>query len=327
MHGLWSSMTVAEIDRELDAAKAGGLEAVRVDVGWSSIETNGKGQFSQPYIEKADTFFTHAQARGLEVIAVLFSTPCWASTAPSDLKQSCSGAWWERGVTAYPPADPADFADAAAWVAKRWGDQMRALEIWNEPNHSLFLEGPDPAASYASMLRAAYPRIKAAQPSLTVLGGSLVYSDGDFLRDLYDRLAIKGSHDGIAYHPYSEGRDPDDVTAAVERKYSYRLGTEWMREIMVAHGESALGLWITETGFPTCTEGANSWCVTPEKQAEYTVDNHRIAREWPFVEAVIAYNLRNKGTDPDSFEAQMGLLRRDLSPKPAYEALRAELGR
>lgn len=327
VHALWSSMTVAEIDRELDAAKAGGMDTVRVDLGWSALEIAGKGQFNQAYVDKADTFFAHAQARGLKVITVFWTTPCWASSAPSDVKQDCAGAWWERGVERYPPARPADFADAAAWVARRWGGQMHALEVWNEPNHTQFLKGPDPAASYAGMLKAAYPSLKAARPGLTVLGGSLVYSDGDFLRDLYDRLAIKGSHDGIAYHPYSEGRDPDDVTAPVDRKYSYRLGTEWMREIMVAHGESALGLWITETGFPTCTAGAHGWCVSPEKQAEYTVDNHRIAREWPFVKAVITYNLRNKGTNPDSFEDQMGLLRRDLTPKPAYDALRAELGR
>ncbi len=328
LHPLWGDASVAGFDRELDMARAAGMDTVRVDLGWSTLEERGKGQFSQWYVDKADTFFQHAKDRGIRVIATFLSTPCWASSAPEELKQGCAGSWWSRGVQTYPPTRPADYADAAEWVARRWGDKLHAIEIWNEPNMSHFLKGPDPAASYAGMLKAAYPRIKAARPALLVLGGALLYSDGNFLTDLYDRLGIKGSYDGISYHPYNQGRDPDDVTAPAATKYSYQLGTKWMRDIMVAHGDSAVDLWITEVGFPTCTLGAHPWCVTQDKQAEYTVDNYRIARErWPFVRAVITYNLRNKGTAPSYFEDQMGLLWRDFTAKPAYNALAAELKR
>ena len=327
MHPLWGSTSVADFDRELDLAKAAGMDIVRADLGWATIEEQGKGQYAQWYVDKADTFFAHAKARGLKVLVTFFHTPCWASSAPEDLKQGCTGAWWDRGVHVYPPTNPADFADAVEWVVRRWGSQMHAIEIWNEPNHPAWMKGPDPAAGYAAMLKAAYPRVKAARPSVQVLGGALVYSDGAYLTDLYDRLGVKGSFDGLSYHPFA-GRDPDDASPNVATKYNFQLGTQWIRDIMVARGDGAKEMWMTEVGFPTCTPGAHVWCVTPEKQAEYDADHYRIAREkWPFVRGVITYNMRNKGTDPGEFEEQMGLLWRDFTPKPAYYAVRDELTR
>ena len=327
LHPLWGGTTPADYDRELDAAKAAGLDTVRMDLGWSAIEHAGKGQYAQWYVDKADVFFAHAKARGLKVIATLWSTPCWASTAPADVKQGCEGAWWDRGVERYAPANPGDYADFAAWVTRRWGASLHALEVWNEPNYDAFFKSPDPARDYAAMLKAAYPRVKAARPSLTVLGGSLLYSDGDFLWDLYEH-GVKGSFDGLAYHPYSGGRDPDDVTTPIAHDRSYQLGTKWLRDIMVAKGDSARGMWITEVGFPTCAPEVMAWCVTADKQAEYTADNYRIAHQkWPFVKSVITYNLRDRGTNPNSFEDNMGLLRRDFSAKPGYHALKAELAR
>ncbi len=321
VHPLWSDSSVADFDRELDMAKSAGADTVRIDLSWSSLETAGKGRYSDWYVTKADTFFEHARDRGIKVIATFWSTPCWASTAPAGLKQGCAGRWWERGVHLYAPAKPADYADAVEWVTRRWGDRMEALEVWNEPNLDNFLRGPDPARDYASILKAAYPRIKAADPSITILGGALASSDGAFLTALYGH-GIKGSYDAISYHPYGGGRDPARPGRPSEKKHSYQLGSRWIRDIMVAHGDGATGMWQTEVGFSTCTIGTSSGCVTERQQARYTADLFRIAREkMPYVKAVIAYNLRNKGTDPADAEAQFGLLERDFRPKPAYRSL------
>jgi len=328
VHPLWADSSTADFDRELDMAKAAGANSVRMDLSWSSLETEGKGEFSDWYVKKADTFLAHARARGLQVIATLWSTPCWASSAPEDLAQACEGAWWEREVHTYAPADSQDYADAAEWVARRWGTYLRAVEVWNEPNLEIFLKAPDPAEAYASILKAAYPRIKDAAPWVTVLGGSLAFSDGDFLTALYDEHAIKGSYDAIAYHPYNEGRDPRDPWLPQYRKYAFGPGTRWLREVMLKHGDEAVDLWITEFGFTTCAPGSSFWCVSEAEQARYTEAAYRIARErWPFVKAVINYNLRNKGSAPEDREAHFGLLRRDFSPKPAYAAFERALSR
>jgi hypothetical protein len=327
LHPLWGNSSVADFDRELDMAKSAGVDTVRVDLSWSSLETAGKGRYSDGYVAKADTFFDHAKDRGFKIIATLWSTPCWASAAPPSLKQGCSGKWWERDVHVYAPKRAADYADAAEWVTRRWGSRMEALEVWNEPNLDISLRSSDRVGDYASILKAAYPRIKAANPRLTVLGGALAFSDGDFLTALYDH-GIKGSYDDISYHPYSEGRGPDDLGRPQEKAYSYQLGSRWIRDIMVAHGDSATSMWQTEVGFSTCTIGTSRWCVTKRQQARYTADLFRIAREkMPYVKAVVAYNLRNKGVEPGDREGQFGVLNRDFTPKPAYEALSNALKR
>lgn len=325
MHPLWSNTSVSDFDRELDMARAAGVDTVRIDISWSSLEQSGRGNYANWYVEKADTFFEHAAQRGIKVIPVVWSTPCWASSAPAELRNGCEGAWWDRDVHLYPPRDPDDFADAAAWVAQRWGAHLRAIEVWNEPNLEYSLVARDPAAAYARILKAAYPRIKAVRPQLTVLGGAIAFADGYFLRQLYAN-GIRGSYDAISFHPYNEWRDPDDRWQREWRQYTYLPGTEWMREIMVAHGDAGRDLWITETGFSTCSPGSSRWCVTEEQQAEYTADNYRIARQWPFVKSVISYNFRNKGSAQDDRESQFGLVRRDFTPKPGYHALRRALG-
>src|SRR5437868_6395116 len=120
-HPLWTSQTIDESDRELDLLKQAGADVVRIDLSWTSLETAGKGQYSQWYVDKTDEFLQHAKDKGIKVIATLWSTPCWASTAPDDLKQGCTGDWWNRGVDHYPPADPADYGDIAGAVAAHWG--------------------------------------------------------------------------------------------------------------------------------------------------------------------------------------------------------------
>lgn len=325
LHPLWGDSSVADFDRELDMTKSAGADTVRIDISWSSLETAGKGRYSDSYVAKADTFFDHAKDRGIKVVATLWSTPCWASAAPEALKRGCSGKWWERDVHVYAPKRAADYADAAGWVARRWGSRMEALEVWNEPNLDISLRSSDRVGDYASILKAAYPRIKAANPRLTVLGGALAFSDGNFLTALYDH-GIKGNYDEISYHPYSEGRDPDELGRPQGKAYSYQRGSRWIRDIMLAHGDGTKGMWQTEVGFTTCTIGTSRWCVSEPQQARYTADTFRIAREkMPYVKAVIAYNLRNKSTDPGDREGQFGLLNRDFAPKPAYQMLRRAL--
>ena len=322
-HPLWTGSTPEDSERELDLLARAGANTVRIDLGWSTLEQEGRGVRSDWYVEKADLFFAQARARGLRPIVTFWSTPCWASSAPEELKQGCVGAWWDRGVHTYPPSDPADLAEAAAWVAERWGDEMAAIEIWNEPNLRQFFTSTDPARDYASILRAAYARVKQVRPGLPVLGPAMVMSDGSFLEALYAEGA-GGYFDGLSLRPFNQGRDPyDSSPQSAGRKYSYLLGVPWVREIMVAHGDADKRMWFTELGFSSCAPGANPWCVTEDVQARYVSDALRIARDrWDFVESISVYNLRNKGTNPTDRETQMGLVHRDFTPKPAYWAFR-----
>jgi polysaccharide biosynthesis protein PslG len=326
-HPLWDSSSTAIFDRELDLLAEAGANHVRIDVGWSTLEEAGDGTLASRYVDRADTFFAHARARGLGVIVTFWTTPCWASSAPADVKQGCSGPWWDRGVHLYPPSNPAEFGEAAAWVAQRWGHAITAIEIWNEPNYQHFFRTSAPARDYASLVRSAYPMIKAVAPGVTVIGPAMLTSDVWFLNAFYDEGG--GPYvDGLSLRPFNQGRDPYDASVPSSGvNNSFLLGVPQVRDAMVARGDGAKRLWFTELGWSSCAPGGTHiWCVTPEQQARYVADAFRIIRDrWDYVESVSVYNLRNKGVNPDDRETQMGLLHEDFTPKPSWWTFRSVL--
>lgn len=323
LHSLWSDRSPADVDRELDLARGTGADVVRVDVGWASLESAGKGELSPSYVRRLDSFMHGANARGLKVIATLFQTPCWASTAPESRRQGCDGAWWDRGVSAYPPADPSDYGDIARWVTARYGNRLAALEVWNEPNleGGRFWQSSRPAADYARLLKAAYPAAKAGDPDVPVLAGSLAGADRPFLRKLY-AAGIRGAYDGLAIHPYNEWRAPDDRWEPRWKQYTLLPGTRWIHAAQLAAGDRT-PLWITEFGWTSC-RGATA-CVSERRQAEYTARAFGIFARMPYVRAATSYDLREDGSDPSGFEDNFGLVNHDFSPKPAYAAVRTAL--
>jgi hypothetical protein len=324
LHPLWSGVSPRQAARELDLARRHGADMVRIDIGWSSLELDRKGRISRPYARRIDAFLDHARKRRVKVIGTLLGTPCWASSAPASLRQRCRGEWWERDVDRYPPRRARDFGDAAGYVARRWGRRLHALEIWNEPNLPAFLRSDDPAGSYARLVRAAYRPVKRAAPQLTVLAGAMLQSDGDFLDALYERGDILGHYDAISYHPYSSAPAEDDVTTAPES--SFIRGTRRLREIMVAHGDPDPELWATEAGASTCPRSLNRSCVSRSTQAARVADYIRVARRFPYLRAIVIYNLRDKGDHRVDIENGYGLVSRSLRAKPALHAFRDAAG-
>ena len=324
LHPLWTGVSPREAARELDLARRNGADVVRIDVGWSSLELSGKGDVARDYARRLDRFLAHARARRVKVIATLLETPCWASSAPRSLRRGCRGAWWRRGVASYPPRRARDYGDAARYVARRWGRDLHALEIWNEPNVQHFLRSDDPVLAYARLVRAAYRPVKRVAPRLTVLAGGTLRSDGDFLTGLYERGRIAGHYDAISYHPYSPA--PAEEDNDLGREYSLIGGTRWMREIMVAHGDRDVELWATEAGASTCPRTLHVDCVSRATQADRIAEYIEVSRGFPYVRAMVIYNLRDKGDSRDDVENGFGLVTRNLRAKPALDAFRRAAG-
>lgn len=320
LHSLWSNSSDENMARELDLVRDLGANAVRADIAWSSLQTTGPNEYSDWYVKKLDAFVAGAEARGMKVIAALWSTPCWASSAPETLKQGCTGSWWDRGVTKYMPVNLQDYARSAQWLTARYGTKLAALEVWNEPNHENFLTARDPAAAYAPLVKATYPLAKAGNRDVPVLAGALSFADSAFLDRLY-ALGIKGSYDGISVHPYNEWRAPTDMWDEEWRKYTLLPGLRSIRASQQAAGDNT-PVWITEFGWTNCTS-EDRWCVTAQQQASYLHDSFGVIDAEPYVKSAIVYNLRDKGTDRNDTEDNFGLMTRDYTPKPAYAAVRA----
>jgi hypothetical protein len=303
------------MQRELDLARDAGANVVRVDVSWSSLETGGRGDLSPWYVKKLDRFMNAASRRRLKVLATLFSTPCWASSAPEDLRQGCSGSWWQREqIQMYPPRNPQNYADTARWLTARYGSRLAALEIWNEPNleEDRFFIAPDEPRAYAELVKASYAAAKEGDPAVPVLAGALAYGNDGWVRSLYAN-GIQGHYDGLSVHPYNVGRPRPGAWS----------GIRWARRLQRAAGDTA-PLWLTEFGWSTCRIGSG-WCVTRSTQARLIGAGFAALEAEPNVKAGIVYNLRDNGTSADSMEDNFGLVGRDFTRKAAYFALRRAL--
>jgi len=300
--GLDSGSTPQAADREIAAAKALHAAIVRVAVPWSVLEPLGPGRISGHALAFTDRLIGDAAAAGIRVIMTVDSTPCWASSAPATLLRGCE-AGRPSHADAWPPRNPGDYAAITAYLAGRYGNRLAAIEIWNEPDQAnqLYFAGPNKPERYAALLRSAYPAIKAANGSVSVIAGSLVGSNGAFLRALYAN-GIKGYFDGLAVHFYNL------VLASVRS----------IREVQLAHGDSK-PLWLDEFGWSSCYPRhkvqEEQVCVTPSIQAANLSDVfHSLART-PYVAADLMYDLQDSGSE------QFGVLNGSGARKPAFAAL------
>ncbi|MCZ7572757.1 MAG: cellulase family glycosylhydrolase [Ardenticatenaceae bacterium] len=277
----------------------------------------------------ADNTVRGAEDAGLVLFLRLHNAPVWSHPG--------------RAAPSTPPDDPADFARFAAAVTARYRGRVAAYELWNEPNLAFeWGNAPPDPAGYVALLRAAYPAIKAVTPAATVVAGALSSTGGgsaaamgdlDYLAAMYAAGAARGvTHDAIATHPYGFGKPPD---AAADSGLGLRH-VEAQRAVMVAAGDEASLLWITETGWPVKAPAWDlgehaAWALNFTTQAAfYALLPATVARQWPFVAALFPFNLDFSTVAWYPAGQQMrayALLNPDGSPRPAYTALRRALRR
>lgn len=313
----------SDMDRTVDLTANTGFKWVRQSISWANGEYDGKGQYNSWWFAEWDAAIDKARARGLQVVLIIDSAPCWASADPD---KQCTGAWNEyRWNRQWKPERMQDYADFVSYVVNRYKDKgVHHYEIWNEPNHPDFwASGPD-AAEYVPMLRAGHQAVKEADPSATVLMGGLSSNDWRYLGHLYD--AGGGAYfDVVNVHPYTLAADPDacwNEPGTTRKAGGAFCGIEEIRAVADQRGDRDKPVWITEFGW---SSGTCSWCVSEAQQADYLVRAMRkVDENYPWVGVQMIYHLRNEpwlGEDPGNWFANLGLLNIDFSPKPAYEAV------
>ena len=170
----------------------------------------------------------------------------------------------------YPPLPQFD-ADWKAFVraAVTRYPNVRAIEVWNEPNIATFWSPAADPIRYAAVLKAAYDAVRAAGSKAPVLTGGLYpantingnVSAKDFLGQVY-ATAGAGVFDGIGSHPYAH-----------QEVYVDRMRTrlDALRAVRDQYGDSATPLWITEVGISSeATSG-----VGLDRQADVLADLYR----------------------------------------------------
>ena len=239
--------------------------------------------------------------------------------------------WASGGEGNTPPRDPELYAEFVGKLAQRYAGRIKAYIIWNEPNLAQEWGGKAPnPESYVALLRAAYSRIKEADPQALVVSAGLASTNERSHQAMDDRLYLRRMYeagareffDALGAHPYGFAYPPDDPRGSHQGLNMARL--EELREIMVAFGDADKKVWVTEFGWTTEGYGEWTWAeVTEEVQARYLTQAVAMAaQKWPWVELMAVWNLMAGEEQPPAYRG-FNLLRPDGSPKPAYKALQS----
>ncbi|MBB2992007.1 hypothetical protein FHR72_003503 [Mycolicibacterium iranicum] len=302
----------AAINRQFDVMAEMNVTWVRVDIDWSVVE-NQRGQFDWTY---PDAVVDAASARGMNVLAVVAFTPAWARPGtPGD----------DDAARHSRPAQLSEWAEFNRTVAERYAPRgVHSYEIWNEQNSSKFWPPRPDVNEYGTLFWVAADAIRAVDPHAAVLTGGLSpkfddtdaeIAPADYLDRLYANGAAKHA-DGIAIHPYTFPALPME---SPQRMVGGFKDLPELHAVMERHGDADKKLWITEFGAPTGTEAQ---AVSEDAQAAALIQARDQVKEWDWAGPLIYYELVDGGNDPADKEQNFGVLREDLSPKPAADALK-----
>jgi len=250
------------------------------------------------------------------------------------------------------PRDPAKLGNFVAALTKHYQGRVQAIEIWNEQNLAVENGGRvsiDDAGHYVELLKAAYTRIKAVDPSVYVIAGppsstgitkaSIAIDDMTYFEAMYSYNGgeVRDYFDAQAVHPGGSANPPDtlwpdDPSTAdgwTDHPTFYFRHVENVRALMERYGMGDHQIWITEYGWATHNstpgfEFGNQ--VSLEQQAEYIVGAMRRAREqYPWVGAMFLWNLNFATLRTRSEQSSFGILNSTGGPRPSFLAIQRYL--
>lgn len=322
-------------ERVVQLADNAGFEWIRQQVPWKDTERPDR-TFA---FDQLDPIVETVNAKGQKLMLSVVKSPDFLTGRPDD-----------NGL----PNDPQDFGRFVEALAERYKGKVQAIEVWNEQNLAVENGGrvvPEDAARYVELLKAAYPRIKAVDPTIVVVAGALsstgvtqpdlAVDDITYLKAMYayNDGEIKQYFDAQGFHPASAANPPDkkfpedpgDAPGWNDHPTHFFRHIEDVRAVMEQSGMGDRKIWITELGWATAntTPGYEyGQHVSFEQQAAYLKDAlRRTTDEYgAWVGAVFIWNLNfavlwGEQGNPQHEQAAFGLLNPDWSPRPAFSAV------
>jgi polysaccharide biosynthesis protein PslG len=284
------------VQANLDLIQQMGATSIRDEIDWAKVERQ-PGQYA--ISTSTDNFVNASLAKGQKPLVTL----CYGNP------------FYDNGDKPISPTAIEGFARYAEFVVRHFKGTVSRYEIWNEWDNGVGHTTPGTAATYVNLLKVVYPRLKAIDPNLVILGGAMSGGAvrGPWLGEMLAAGALS-SADAISIHQYifhSTGyrKTPealvDHINAAENTVRSYNGGKDFP-------------LYLTETGWPTTVLG-----TPPDEVADFDAQTVLLAPTMPFLKGIWWYDFQDNGTDPSNVEDNFGLVRADLSPKPGYFALSA----
>jgi hypothetical protein len=253
--------------------------------------------------ERLEANLKRARSADLKVVLCFAQTARWASTAPEGHA--------DFGI--YPPKNWPDLSRFVEAAVRRFGQDVNAWEIWNEPVIPWGWKGS--ADDVVTLHRTIHGAIRRVQPHATILGPCICQGTFPLLRlkafQSVLPLGILGYCDGLAIHPYRQPFGPEYTFFAEElaqlRAFADQRGVKQ-------------GLWITEIGWST-----SEYPFWPKRKVSELDQAAYLARSavTAVAQEVRLFNWHSLGEwdIPNPYEKQFGIVRAGMTgPKPAYVA-------
>lgn len=218
-YGVCAHLQRWEYDRaseELKLMKAGGIDHVRFDLDWDTLET-APGVWN---FDKMDSLAAMARENGIRILPILAYDVKWATPAWKHLPE---------------------FLNYVETAVRRYGDVMPCVEIWNEPNLPGFWRGKPSGTEYASLLVPAYRKIKELNPGITVAYGGTSLIPLDYIEESFKAGAAQAM-DVMCIHPYRCNEMPEEYLPS---------DLAALRKLMDQYGAGDKPVWFSEMGYST----------------------------------------------------------------------------
>ena len=297
----------------------GGFAIVRQHFYWNDIEPRA-GEFQW---DQSDRIVARVGEYGLQLVAVIDTTPVWARhPGEADLLHA-------------PPVNVNDYARFVVAFVHRYGDRVRYVQIWDNPNAHPFWgrRNADPF-EYTALLRASTIAARAVNPQVKIISAGLApnnelirehpdFSDVLFLRGMYDAGA-REYFDILGAKPYGMWSGPDDRRVASD-VFNFSRAI-LLREEMIAHDDAAKPMWAVEFGWnvlPKDWRGkASPWGTDTEETQSVRLAGaiQRARSEWGWMSALIVQTFQPNAPADDPVWG-FTLVGKDWRPRMLYSAL------
>jgi hypothetical protein len=304
---------IADGDRQLKESlsviKQAGVTSLRDDIAWGQIEkVRGHLEMSAAF----DTFVDEALKAGVQPLVIL----------------DYGNRFYDSGEKPRSPEAIEAFCHYAEFVVQHFKGRVKLYEVWNEWDlniggaetrdsapelYALLMQSAD---DYTTLIKHVYPRIKAVDPSIVVLGSGAPTAAG-VRNGWLERVLAQNTlpfMDAVSVHTYA--------FSETGRTRGPEAWAEWMEQLEATlqkyHEQRPVPFYITETGWPTELDRVGT---PPDVAATYLARIYLLARTMPFLKGIWWYDFQDDGWKPGEVEHNFGLVRPDLTPKPAYFVL------
>lgn len=286
------------VEANLDLIREFGLGSIRDDMPWKMVERR-RGRLAAPRL--FHEFVDAAVKRGLKPLGILaYNNP-----------------FYDEG--GYPRSDEAvaAFVRYAETVAAFGRGKIAYYQVWNEWDGGCGMNrarwGRGDAESYVRLLKAVYPRLKEIHPEAGVICGSVCTGEA-FLQRILE-LGAADFCDFLSIHPYNFKNMGEDGTPEAWFRKMVRV-----EEFIRRHsGGKEKPFFITEMGYPSF-RGIHG--RSEEECAANLARLFLLARLVPSLRGMWWYDFQDDGWNSEEREESFGLVRPDLTLKPAGEVMR-----